>query len=355
MAGAVVSAVLHFAIATGFVRWSRLHGLEIGVRESPEQRRAEAPPRPAEQQQPRKPIIRLGIDRSEASTLTWLGFETPTEHDGVKSSIEQSAMSPAPPGPPAASQPEPSPPAPPQPETATPEPQPPAPTPPVEASATQEVLQGVRQTAAAITEAGKQLAAAAEDLAALLEKVPQPPAPSAPGPDHPDPAAPVRRDENPQTQVQAPPAQRPQPPQPTPPSPAAQAKGADGAPGIRADKESMATAIKKSPTARPDGRVVAAQGLEIQTRRPRWEYTTMITRRPRNPTVVITFRADGTVKSAEFARDSVKVYNSGYADVDEPLISAIYSWTAKGKALKEATQEGPDGTVTIMMTIILTG
>ncbi len=368
MAGAVVSVAIHLLVATGFVRWSRVHGLEIGAAPAEREKHPDSAPPPEQQRQ--KPDIRLGIDRSEAATMTWLGFETPTEHAALQATVEQSAMTLAAPGVSAPTPPNPAPAAPVAPETpemtrplaATPEvpvaaapaeAQDPSPVPPLDEAARQEVLKSVRQAAEAVTAAGERVAAFTQDLAALLERVPPPPAPRAKGQDQPDPAAPTRRD---------PAMAKPLAPAPTPPATPNQAgakpagaAGQQGAPGNPSDKESIATAVKNSAATRLDGKVLAAQGLEIQTRRPRWEYTTMLTRQPRNPTLRITFGADGKVKRAEFVRDGSKIYNTGFDDVDEPLLTAIYSWTAKGKVLSEATKGDPDAGVTIMLTIILVG
>lgn len=50
-------------------------------------------PPPPESRQP--PRIRLGIERSSNATVTWLGFETPTEHEVTRESeVEQAALAP---------------------------------------------------------------------------------------------------------------------------------------------------------------------------------------------------------------------------------------------------------------------
>jgi hypothetical protein len=57
---------------------------------------------------------------------------------------------------------------------------------------------------------------------------------------------------------------------------------------------------------------------------------------PRNPTVRITFNRAGRVTRAEFLPGR----NTGYPEVDGPLLSAMYRWTAKGKKLRDAGPEG---------------
>ena len=123
-------------------------------------------------------------------------------------------------------------------------------------------------------------------------------------------------------------------------------------PGLQADKEAIAVAIKKSPTVRP-GQVASAQGLDIQTRVPRWTITTLMTLRPRNPTVLITFRRDGTVRNVEFARDGVTEYSTGHQAWDQPLLNAMYGWTAKGKPLSDLDPSDPEAGLTIMLTVLL--
>jgi hypothetical protein len=120
-------------------------------------------------------------------------------------------------------------------------------------------------------------------------------------------------------------------------------------PGIVTDRESMASAIRRAPAVRP-GRVLAIEGMEILTRRPRWTDATRATRYPSSPTVEIIFGADGRVRRADFARDGALVYSTGYEDVDEPLLTAVYNWTARGRDIDELP---PGGEVRILITVLL--
>jgi hypothetical protein len=105
----------------------------------------------------------------------------------------------------------------------------------------------------------------------------------------------------------------------------------------------MATAVP--------GRPLAAAGLDITTVRPRWSISTRATRDPANPTVSITFGRSGNVIRAEITR------GSGFADVDGPLLTAIYRWTAKGEPLRRLPPRSdtaePEPGVTITLRVML--
>ena len=149
----------------------------------------------------------------------------------------------------------------------------------------------------------------------------------------------------------------PAPPVPAvepPPVAVSASGGGGGTPGERSNKESTPVSVKDAPTVHP-GHVVAAQGLEIRTVEPRWSTTTLMTKRPRNPTVLITFWRDGKVKDVQWAREGDTVYDTGSTEVNLPLMAALYAWTASGKPLNELDPKDPGACVTIMMTVILTG
>lgn len=282
--------------------------------------------------------------------MTWLGFAEPTEHQARQSEVEQSALTlksgnaPAQPDAPApmsdaqpltrpeaaAPAPEPSPtPAPPPPTVAQPPPEA-APSPVALEISEKEAEERRRAVSAVIAEVGQRVAEAFRDLA--REPVPSTPAPlTTPSP------TPVAQ--RPSSNAAARPPARPA-------SPAA------GAPGIQSDRESIAAALKNAPVVKP-GQVVAAKGMEIRTRRPQWTNTTELTRSPRNPTVEITFGRDGKVRKAEFVAVGSHIYSTGFDDVDEPLLDAIYLWTAKGKPLDALPADKPDATVTVLITIVL--
>lgn len=297
-AGFFVSAFVHISIwgiASGFIK--------IGRESS--RRPAEATPQAHAQPKP-EPRIHLGIDQSKAYTLTWLGYSEATEHAGDVSTVEQSAMTPSPGS------------------VSAPVPAPPTPAPRLsQPAAPSVVLQSnqLQESAQALVGVGKRLNQAIRSAAKSEVVPPTPPSPPSPS----------------------------QPKQTTAASPSQ-----SGTPGLPSDKESVASAVRKAPKV-VLGQVLASEGLDIQTKSPKWGITTMQTRRPANPTVQITFGSDGKVVRAGFVTDGLRSYATGFDDVDEPLLSAIYTWTARGKHLAELTSKDPNGEVTILITIILNG
>jgi hypothetical protein len=119
-------------------------------------------------------------------------------------------------------------------------------------------------------------------------------------------------------------------------------------PGQKDDREADASAVIDSIEVVP-GKPAAAKGLRIQTSRPQWSMATKLTARPRNPTVRITFGPTGRVSKAEFVAGK----NSGYVDVDQPLLNAVYRWTARGEAIDKLHAGNPKAGVTITVNILL--
>lgn len=128
--------------------------------------------------------------------------------------------------------------------------------------------------------------------------------------------------------------------------------GGNAIPGLPSDKESIAAAIRGADVVRP-GKVLAAHGLDVKTVAPQWSITTQHTQRPRNPVVYIVFGRDGKVKEADFVRESGFAYDAGSAEVNEPLMTAIYSWRAAGKQLEALPPDDPDAGLTLVFTILL--
>lgn len=120
-------------------------------------------------------------------------------------------------------------------------------------------------------------------------------------------------------------------------------------PGEKANKVSDAVALKGAIKVSP-GRPAAGQGLEIDTVRPEWGKTVQMLAVPRNPVVAVTFKKDGTVKEAEFWRGM----STGWDAVDEPLLNAIFAWTAKGKKLDDLPPDDENG-LTVLFDITLRG
>jgi hypothetical protein len=119
-------------------------------------------------------------------------------------------------------------------------------------------------------------------------------------------------------------------------------------PGEKDDREADASAVIDSVEVVP-GKPAAAKGLRIQTSRPQWSMATKLTARPRNPTVRITFGPTGRVAKAEFVTGK----SSGYVDVDQPLLNAVYRWTARGEAIDKLNPANPKSGVTITVNILL--
>jgi hypothetical protein len=124
--------------------------------------------------------------------------------------------------------------------------------------------------------------------------------------------------------------------------------------GVRSDKESPAAALKRAVKYRP-GRPLAVQGLEVRTVEPRFPVAVRLTSSPRNPVVTIHFNRRGVVTRAEFLKDDEKkiVYSTGTPAMDEPLLTAIYQWRAKGRELESLPTDDPDATVSFVMEIFL--
>jgi hypothetical protein len=388
LVGTAVSLAVHAGLGAGFVRLGTAAAGD-GAGTEPELTRVEiflppadppepapppeavaAAPQPEPQPQPEPEPIRLGLERGSPEGEAWLGFEDQTDHAAPLGAVDQSAMtleqSPGD-GPLAAAD---APPGPPQPPAeATPEEMP-------AQSEAQPLAQPPAPETEAVpaTEAAPEPAAASEPETVQLEHAPEElPASASEDGTAETPAegpAPVQildlasdvleaaeragaavrtalalaADAAAELAKRAPHAEQPPPPEPAlevrpapvqqpEPVPSGGGGGGLGA-GITSDRESIATAVRQAPAVRP-GRVLATQGLEIQTRAPRWSYSTMMTRRPRNATVEIYFGPDGRVRRADFVRDGTTIYNSGSPDVDEPLLSAIYTWTARGKPIDE--------------------
>ena len=77
------------------------------------------------------------------------------------------------------------------------------------------------------------------------------------------------------------------------------------------------------------GAVRVGPGLEVLTVRPRFSVTARLLSVPRNPKVVVTFDPDGRVRTAELRT------STGFKNIDGPLLSSLYAWTATGSQLAE--------------------
>ncbi len=301
--------------------------------------------------------LRLGIDRSNAATINWVGFETPTEHAASKSSVEQAAVTPIVGTARVASEDQPSPASEPAPQETPVEP------------VTEAAVQPVEQPAA-------ETVAEAQETAPVIPMDVFEPMPTVPA-FKPDPLFSARPDSelnplptvvpepkkpNEQTPAEKPTQEvaKPEPPRPKPttkPVEAAPAKEAvrpadpSGTRGIKDRREADASSKVQALTYRP-GRPIAGEGLEIATVRPRFSVTIQVIARPRNPVVRIQFGPDGKVRRAEFVKKKGKLLNTGSVHIDGPLMDAIYRWTAKGAALEPLKK---DETLPVEIRLLLNG
>jgi TonB family protein len=120
-------------------------------------------------------------------------------------------------------------------------------------------------------------------------------------------------------------------------------------PGERSEKEADPSG-KEKPIEIVLGRPAAGQGLEIITKRPKRNPFSLVTRvmsLPNNPSVEVKFGRDGRVKSAKITR------SSGVSDVDDPVLAAVYTWTAKGKRLETLPTNDPNAAITVRVTILI--
>ncbi|MAJ47237.1 MAG: hypothetical protein CBC35_08280 [Planctomycetes bacterium TMED75] len=291
----------------------------------------------------------LGIEESMAKTMNWIGYEEYEEHLARLGETDQAEFIMQPSG--GGGAPPPTPPSPqvtPPTEAAQPTPADQSekiesakpslaePTPPTEQAqipeaalkpdAEQIETQTAEKTNPDATEGKKPDERAPKDgESETKEEKTEQPKPDAPKPEEP---------------AKEPQEQEPQetpPTNPTPPDPKPEAdpgkgpgtgEGDSGESGDAADKESDATSIVDVP---PDlwkrGKPVAAQGVELQTKRPVINTLTQISARFGNPVVEIRFNAKGRPVQARI------LVSSGDRRLDEPILDSLYRWRAKGEKL----------------------
>lgn len=112
------------------------------------------------------------------------------------------------------------------------------------------------------------------------------------------------------------------------------------------DRESDATS-ENVPLRWKPGQPLSAEGVRIATHKPKFTHTTLVSTRPANPIVEITFGKSGSV-----ARNGVRFTGrgTGYPEVDQPLIEALYLWTASGRKVDDL---GLNQTLSIKILIVL--
>ncbi|MCC6283849.1 MAG: hypothetical protein IT439_00900 [Phycisphaerales bacterium] len=274
--------------------------------------RPPAPPRaalPESPSPPAEPPVRLGVRESEHVTMTWLGFQRPTPHDARRSITEQPLLALASPAGTLSAA-----------ESAS---APPAPTPPAPDAAPQPPSPRPSEAISpAAPPPSRWLADAAERLLPILKSLAEaPPAPPAAPPADPPgaPAAPLSSES----------ATSPAEPQPG-----------------NSNSESEAAA-KTDPISWKPGQTAAAQGLEIETRVPaHLSIPAELLSARIKPVFNLSFGRDGAVRYVEVVR------SSGNVNVDEPWVSALYRWRAKGPALDALDPAKPDAVVTIQIQVL---
>ncbi len=274
---------------------------------------------------------RLGVATSDAVTVTWLGFEDPSEHQARQARVEQAELvmggSPAPPP----DEPESRSPTSPQSQPAAEsEPTEPAPTDPVPPQPTPEP-----STTPTLT----------------LEK------PSERASPKPTPIAVEQPDLPRSTPLDAPPATSPatepqpaaKPPSPSSaPQPTTEASAATQAAQPGKDDAEAAGTSRERPVRINPGRPAAVEGrLKIDPRvPPEFRAPARVLGAPRAAVFRIEFRKNGTVRLVTLEQ------SSGSPRVDEPWRTAIYNWKGEGPALDDLPQDDPDASYTVYITLL---
>jgi hypothetical protein len=140
-----------------------------------------------------------------------------------------------------------------------------------------------------------------------------------------EPAPPTRdvEEQLPVDQLQPPREPQPQT-QPTPAVAPSQPSQANPTSAMRSDAESPPVSRIDYAQIKPGG-VAAVRGVRIKTVVPRYSTVARMVSVPANPTYRVTFNGQGEVTKVE------QLKSTGYINVDAPIITAIYKWTAQGK------------------------
>lgn len=308
-AALVLSVLAHAGVAAGFLGVPREGG------------RASALP-DAMTNPPEKPPPQLGVEESRTATMTWIGYEEYERHVARQSEVDQAAFEIGGPGAPV----------------------PPAPqSQPVDAETIREAVAEGRRAA---LEPLRELAEAASSAARAFREVLSAPADWSEDADF---ALSERRslsetidrrdegeevEESPSSggAASAPPSGAQSPAQKTGNSP---------------DKEAIATSTVRASELRA-GKPVAAQGLEIKTRRPEFDKVPLLNVLVRNPVVEVTFDHTGAVADARIVQSS-----GDPGGIDRPVLDAVYFWKARGKPLEALGEATPPGRITIRFDILL--
>lgn len=331
----IASLLLHVTvIVPGFIGLASLTDPPRPLLASFEPDAVQAPQR----QQPHE--VTLGIDRSTASTVTWIGYEEYQEHLAALAEVEQAAFA--------------------------------------EQAAATSLKQAANQPAPATPAGAEHPDAAAEsstpgsdampppdeavtslsawlDLANLapnIERGRRPIVRERPMPrsDAVDAEAAMRAlmealaAASPRIEEDVVPADSQPAPAASPASPAS--PSAEQQPSVQADKESTPSSVIDTPRDHWQmGKPLAAHGLELKPRRPQFDVLTTVTAWPRNPLVQIRFDRAGVPK------DALIVEPSGDKRVDIAIKASLYRWRAEGEPLRKLRG---DETLAIQLRLLLT-
>ncbi len=314
-------------------------------------------------------LVRLGSQTSTATSITWIGFDEYKQHTARPGKVDQAAFTMAEPGAPTASVASASPGSPVSPIAA---PAPPAGAEAAKAPAAQppNPEQTLRPNVAATGPSEVEKPTAAKPSApAVLTGSQQPEddkrtvqpaeAPTRAATSKPDEAAPKaatvaepgppkpQSDQTKTAQVEPAAPSHTQPPgaDPRPDDTPAPVRG-EGV-GRKSDRESDPTSIDREIKQEELGPPLSAKGLEIKTVRPRFTHYTRLTARPIDPTVRLRFDRSGKVAEVTMTR------SSGIADVDRPLLDALYQWRAAGVELERIPEGDPTAGIIVSFKILL--
>jgi hypothetical protein len=363
--------LLHLGVAVLLLRAAAADGRDRSLDHELEDRRESTPEPEA-----------LGIEQSDAETLTWIGYEEYQEHLARLSEVEQAAMLASPVagggGTPPPSRPRSSPSTPAIPTANLPLSAAPTSTAPAPETSEAEVILDPKivtepKTRPTVDPEPVESETIDEATTSDAEATPDPSTrpdkettTSEVAPEEPTSVPPADEQSEPETDEKPVPTTEADPgpaPEPTP-TPTPEADGDEGdtkgdatgegdgpgepAPesGNDADKDAEATSLIEVPASEwKQGKPLAARGLNITTRRPTIPVTSWLSYRPKyNPVARIEFDRTGKPKRASL------VVRSQEPDLDERLIDMLYRWRAKGSRLKQLTG---DQTVTIELQLLL--
>jgi hypothetical protein len=280
-------------------------------------------------QEPPDDSVKLGIDESTDSSMTWIGYDEYEEHLAALAETEQAAFTDSTMG-------------------GTPSEPASSPAPAAETQPPDNAQDESGETNDPLAE-----------IEAWLEASQVGPGPPAGEPT--DPVAETQALEDlldslermlseapdPQPRQQATPPQPPAPQQPAQPSETDAPPTPPGEPADPSDQESDATSTRDVPLDDIKlGKPFASHGLRIKPRRPEFTTLTMLTAAPNNPLAELRFRRDGKPQRVRILK------SSGDARIDEGILNSLYRWRASGKKLQELKK---GETIPVRIQIVLFG